>query len=310
MFDCLILQKFLVFKLFKCRCWTRFLSSVLPLESQAGVQHLSFYCWMSQCTEHLESISLPCTPSECWLSNSCVVDSTVGWQTYMKWVSKVDSICVCVYLWIIFIYYVILCYIVIFYVCIFYIYIIHLFKCLSFIYIQTSIIYIYIYDGGGRGHRIHQPFTLPSFRCFLHICGVHRQPEPPPRGRRGILTRKCHWVVHGDTANLVHDLSWNDDMEIMESKNRLKSMAYKWGSNEPDLWKLSKKFHWPWCGENFWRWVNHWVDLTLFPLHHPPKGFLLSFFIMLTEMDQRSIDVSQPRYYELISGQIMILNKS
>ena len=74
--------------------------------------------------------------------------------------------------------------------------------------------------------------------------------------------------------------------------------------------KIVQNFHWPWCGENFWRWVNHWVDLTLFPLHHPPKGFLLSFFIILTEMDQRSIDVSQPRYYELISGQIMILNKS
>lgn len=36
---CLILQKFLVFKLFKCRCWTRW-TSVLPLESQAGVQQL------------------------------------------------------------------------------------------------------------------------------------------------------------------------------------------------------------------------------------------------------------------------------
>ena len=56
------------------------------------LSRLSFYCWMSQCTEHLKSISLPCTPSECWLSNSCVVDSTVGWQSYMKRVSKVDSI--------------------------------------------------------------------------------------------------------------------------------------------------------------------------------------------------------------------------
>lgn len=53
-----------------------------------------------------------------------------------------------------------------------------------YIFRRVSYIYIFIYDGGGRGHRIHQPFTLPSFR-FLHICGVHRQPEPPPRGMSG-----------------------------------------------------------------------------------------------------------------------------
>lgn len=175
-----------------------------------------------------------------------------------------------------------------------------------YIFRRVSYIYIYLYMMGVvgvTGYTNHSRFPRSVFSTFAEFTASqsHRRV-----GCRGILMRKCHWVVHGDTANLVHDLkSWNDDMEIMESKNHLK-MRIQWARSL----KIVHNFDWPWCGENFWRWVNHWVDLTLFPLHHPPKGFLLSFFIILTEMDQRSIDVSQPRYYELISGQIMILNKS